>query len=682
MGVAINRNHGAGKRGLCVVIETWVFRNGIAYMAPSHLDMVLGRRSTVPVLLAAQAVALAVVPLDVATGTVSQHVAENFLGVNIDSASLAQETLPHRLNFEDEGLLALGTLLASAGASGVDRSILRIGGSTAEDVGWGPGTDQRVQVSGRAAESANQPSPRTNSPVSSHAIDQAVSAVATHKIHPAPPACVSPRLTPQVDTAYWDTIMNFVSATGFQLVWDLNAMKMRDPATNRWNSTNGEALLRYVAARPLQRHALGGLQLGNEPGHFYNSVPAGTAANASQHGADWLALRDLVQDVYQTRSGLPVLQGPDVCFGLGKMNGTGGHEKCADLTYLSELLAAATDAEGCSIEELTVHNYGLAGKAHGDPGQCTLADFLDPSLWEPQMRATLRGWAETRDAACPKARMVLSETASNADGGCALPAAAGQGLGQGPGAEAAVSNTFASGFFWLPQLGLVSALGYWKLFRQDLVGYSGIGTWDSDGHLVYGGSSYAMAGDPGWVGSPADPESPDPVRTAPLLGNPDLYTSVLWKRLMGGRVLAASAGGSAGGAGSGLQYNSTGGGGASSRLRVFAACAKAPAPVGAVALAWANLAPAAVSLEVTLGGAHRTEYHLAPPAGAGNADADTQSAQLSALSSRFVSLNGGPALTVKSELAGKQVDAAGPLRLEGYTYGFAVYPDAAAQACM
>jgi len=130
--------------------------------------MVLGRRSTsctVPGLalaaLAAQAVALAVVPLDVATGTVFQHVAENFLGVNIDSASLAQETLPHRLNFEDEGLLALGTLLASAGASGVDRSILRIGGSTAEDVGWGPGTDQRVQVSGRAAESANQPSPRT-----------------------------------------------------------------------------------------------------------------------------------------------------------------------------------------------------------------------------------------------------------------------------------------------------------------------------------------------------------------------------------------------------------------------------------------------------------------------------------------------------------------------------------------
>ena len=109
----------------------------------------------------------------------------------------------------------------------------RIGGSTAEDVGWGKGTGQRVEV----------------------------------------------------DTEYWDSLMAFVDKTGFQLVWDLNAMKMRyvGSATKQWNSSNAEvcctcvhvcvnmrvlgivhaqcgldtharartqALLRYVAARP------------------------------------------------------------------------------------------------------------------------------------------------------------------------------------------------------------------------------------------------------------------------------------------------------------------------------------------------------------------------------------------------------------------------------------------------
>ena len=34
------------------------------------------------------------------------------------------------------------------------------------------------------------------------------------------------------------------------------------------------------------------------------------------------------------------------------------------------------------------------------------------------------------------------------------------------------------------------ASGYWKAYRQDFVGFSGIG----------GGSSYALAGPPGWVG--------------------------------------------------------------------------------------------------------------------------------------------------------------------------------------
>ena len=42
--------------------------------------------------------------------------------------------------------------------------------------------------------------------------------------------------------------------------------------------------------------------------------------------------------------------------------------------------------------------------------------------------------------------------------------------------------------------GLTAEAGYWKAYRQDLVGFSGIN----------GGSSYALAGPPGWVRAPGD----------------------------------------------------------------------------------------------------------------------------------------------------------------------------------
>ena len=41
----------------------------------------------------------------------------------------------------------------------------------------------------------------------------------------------------------------------------------------------------------------------------------------------------------------------------------GGGDKCADLGYFTTLLDAADGA----IDEVTVHNYGLDGPAHGPP---------------------------------------------------------------------------------------------------------------------------------------------------------------------------------------------------------------------------------------------------------------------------------------------------------------------------
>merc|ERR1719498_510601 len=91
--------------------------------------------------------------------------------------------------------------------------------------------------------------------------------------------------------------------------------------------------------------------------------------------------------------------------------------------------------------------------------------------------------------------LILSETATTSQGGCPN-----------------LSNTFVSGFYFISMLGMTSEMGFWQVYRQDLVGFSGIG----------GGSSYALAGASGWVGAPiVSGEYHN--RTVPLEPNPDFY---------------------------------------------------------------------------------------------------------------------------------------------------------------
>lgn len=77
------------------------------------------------------------VPLEVDLHTALHVTAPNFLGVNIDTASLYQGTLPHRLQFEDKGLASLAAGFAAAGGNG---TTLRVGGSAAEDAVFGEAT--------------------------------------------------------------------------------------------------------------------------------------------------------------------------------------------------------------------------------------------------------------------------------------------------------------------------------------------------------------------------------------------------------------------------------------------------------------------------------------------------------------------------------------------------------------
>ena len=243
--------------------------------------------------------------------------------------------------------------------------------------------------------------------------------------------------------------------------------------------------------------------------------------------------------------------------------------------------------------------------------------------WRDVVAATLPSFNATGTPS-----MVLGETATGGDGGCAN-----------------LSNAFVSGFFWVDQLNRAGRLNYSAVFRQDLMGYGGIG--------VKSASRYALAGDPGWTGNGPDAPFPAP--------NPDFYTSLLWKRTMGRRVLAVSV--------------TTSAAVPEGTFRAGAHCAGPTYPPGAVAVAFVNLAPAGstgnVSLTVPLGGATREEFHLTPPEGED-------------VTSRRVALNGGAALMFPSpDLQPAVVKNGGAaVEVQPASYGFLVWPAAKAAACM
>lgn len=135
------------------------------------------------------------------------------------------------------------------------------------------------------------------------------------------------------------------------------------------------------------------------------------------------------------------------------------------------------------------------------------------------------------------------------------------------GGEPGVSNTFASTFFWLDQLGYMATYNQQIVARQTLAG-----------------GTYALLPGPG----------------ANVAPSPDYYASVLWKRLMGTTVLDVSVPS------------------ASPKLRAYAHCAPASSSLsGGITLLLINLdkAVVSVSLPPSLSGLLRTEFQLTSPSG-------------------------------------------------------------------
>ena len=405
-------------------------------------------------------------------------------------------------------------------------------------------------------------------------------------------------VTVHIPFTYWDQMLGFAHAAGLVLAFDLNAMSMRDnhAGVSVWNASDAKLLMRHMKESNQSVYAF---QLGNEPGHWQTRHGG---PSPEEHGADFVVLRDLLKENFPGE--MPRIQGPDVCFGRGTND-----SPCASEEYLQTLLHASSGV----LNDITVHNYGLTGPKKGRSDQCGIDEFLSPSLWEQHLTPTLKLWKSVQQTTYPKSRLVLSETATAADAGCPH-----------------LSNSFASGFYFVDVLGFAGELGYSQVYRQDLVGFSG----------VNGGSNYALAGDPGWHNASANGE---------LIPNPDFFTAVAWRQLMGPQRLR-------------LEYDQ-------SQIRLYAACDNRRQHLGGVVIAFVNPSDSAVKINLTYAGSRAREVAVYSFSAPGNN-----------LTARQMMLNGELLRSVDQQLEGAQTPL-GDLSLPPLTYGFVADPSAVVAEC-
>ena len=162
----------------------------------------------------------------------------SFIGVNIDAASLYQET---RLDVNDA---RFREIVCRFGEIGKFPMTLRIGGSSADDLSTFTNNSRHGEI--------------------------------------------------YLTREYWDDIINFVDTCGFNLAWDLNMRIVRhDNASKAWDAEDARALLNHIRAK---QQRIWAFQLGNEPGHF--QTRNGGFPTARQHGADFIALGKLLAEYY------------------------------------------------------------------------------------------------------------------------------------------------------------------------------------------------------------------------------------------------------------------------------------------------------------------------------------------------------------------------------------------------
>jgi heparanase 1 len=273
----------------------------------------------------------------------------------------------------------------------------------------------------------------------------------------------------ELDEPTWDALVAFAGAAGFELVFTLNAGPSARDEDGAWRADNAEQLFEYAAARG---HSVAVWELGNEVnGHWFihglSNQPSGP-----QYASDLWTLRRALERHFDA----PKLAGPASVFFplLGE-----------PMFEWFGFLPRALEGGGGALDILTWHYYPQQSRRcpvatrRAEPGRLLSPAELDEGeRWAAELR-------QLRDRFAPRARLWLGETGHAQCGG-----------------EPGLSDRYASGLWWLDQLGQAARGGHDVVVRQTLVG--------SDYGLLDG-------------------------RT--LRPRPDYYNSLLWRKFMGHTVL-------------------------------------------------------------------------------------------------------------------------------------------------
>lgn len=388
----------------------------------------------------------------------------------------------------------------------------------------------------------------------------------------------SERLT----TQQWDGITDFASQLGFEVLFTLNAGPGPRPGNApdaTWSPDNARTLIEHAVSRD---DPLVSWELGNEINGMQAIHGLDFRVTAEQYVADVGVARQLVDSVDPDA----LLAGPSSAF--WPMSG-----ELAPI-YPDFMQAGG----GAALDVITWHYYPQQSS------RCAIATFraYDTALMAPEPLDEIDEWAtevETlRDAHAPDTPVWLGETGHAQCGG-----------------EPGVSETFASSFWWLDELGSMAARGQPVVIRQTL-----------------SGSNYGLIED----------ES--------LTPRPDYFASLLWRRLMGTRVLEASS--------------------SDDRLRSYAHCTRSSAP---------GYQPGSVTLlAINLDADRRAELDLGGTTGSAKALVLTAPE----LTSATVNLN-GKLLEVGDDGAPPELGAkdTSTLLVPPWSIAFFVLADAAAPAC-
>ncbi|CAI9100902.1 OLC1v1038092C1 [Oldenlandia corymbosa var. corymbosa] len=226
----------------------------------------------------------------------------------------------------------------------------------------------------------------------------------------------------------WDQLNAFFQKSGAEVIFGLNALNGRSistssgTATGAWNSSNAESLIRYTVKKG---YTIYGWELGNEL--CGNGVGARVAAD--QYASDTVALRNLVEEIYQGAANKPKIISPGGFFDEGWFT-----------TFLQK--------SNMAVDAVTHHIYNLG--AGVDPH--VLERILDPSY--------LDGEADTFS----RLRGVIRNSATSAS------AWVGEAGGAYNSGRNGVSNAFVYSFWYLDQLGMSASYDTKTYCRQTLIG--------------------------------------------------------------------------------------------------------------------------------------------------------------------------------------------------------------------